>query len=116
MILSALEKKGLLDQVNLIITSDHGMANITNNVNVSHYLDIKDESIQIVETGAYLSLNVLDANLGNFVEVLERLKKMPHGAVYKREDFPLKLRYSKHGRIPQIIVLGNEGTFYKYEV
>ena len=111
--METLEEKDLLDKVNLIITSDHGMTNITNVVNVSQYLDIKDESIQIVESDAYLSLNVLGKNPGKLDEVPQHLKNMPHGAAYKKEDFPAKFRYSNHSRIPQLIVLGNEGTFYQ---
>ena len=102
-----------MDKVNLIITSDHGMTNITKVVEVTNYLNLFDREIEVVESGAYLALNVLGTDANKRENVFKALKEMPHGTVYKKEEFPERLHYRKHANIPQFIVLGNEGTYYK---
>ena len=88
------------------------MADITNVVEVTNYLNLYDREIEVVEEGAYLALNVLGTDANKSENVFNSLKGMPHGTAYKKEEFPERLHYRKHANIPQIIVLGNEGTYY----
>ena len=45
-VLHILEKHSLLYKVNVIFTADHGMAAVTNVVNVSNYIDLSDPAIE----------------------------------------------------------------------
>ena len=110
--MNALVTNGLLEKVNLIIVSDHGMTDITNVVTVTNFLNLNDTEIEVVETGPYLALNVFSTDSNKMEKVFNSVKGMPYGTAYKKEQFPERLHYRKHANIPQIIVLGNEGTYY----
>ncbi len=111
-IITALETNGLLDKVNLIISSDHGMVDITKVVEATSYLDLYDQEIEVVEQGPYLALNVFSTDANKIEKVYNALKGLPYGTAYKKEEFPEKWHYRKHSNIPHFLVLGNESTYY----
>ncbi len=106
-LLKGIEELGLGDSINIIITSDHGMAELSldRRIILSDYIDTND--VYINEISMVLSLNPKD---GKLETVYQQLKdKHPHFKIYKKEEMPEGLHYRKHRRIGQLIGLADEG-------
>ena len=115
-IVSALEENDLSDSVDLVVTSDHGMAKAPGVVDVWHELGNDAEvraALEVVEDDAYLAVNVRESAPDAVRErALAALAKLPGGKFYRREQMPERLRFRAHRRIPEVIVLGDESTYY----
>ncbi|KAM9356424.1 ectonucleotide pyrophosphatase/phosphodiesterase family member 5 isoform 1-T2 [Pholidichthys leucotaenia] len=102
-----LKKAGLYERVNLIVTSDHGMAQLSPE--------------KIIELDQYLSRDLytwIDKSPvvgilpkeGKFDEVYNSLLDAnPNMAVYKKEDIPEHLHYQHNTRIMPILIEAKEG-------
>lgn len=104
-LLKALEEHDLIDRMNIILTSDHGMTNITNFVYVDDFVDPALYSIY----GGSPVWNILPAH-GKEEDVYKLLKTVPNVTVYKKEEIPAEFHYQKNRRIQPIILAANEGT------
>ncbi|RWR99884.1 ectonucleotide pyrophosphatase/phosphodiesterase family member 5-like protein [Dinothrombium tinctorium] len=115
-LLKKLKKANLSSKTNIIILSDHGMAEVP----FEKMIDlnkISDTSLYRVYGSAPV-LNVL-ANEGEKERVYEMLKKASfdnHFAVYKREDVPKQYHYSNHRRILDIIIEADEGYYADVQI
>ena len=112
----ALEENGLSNTVDLVITSDHGMVKGTLMVDVWSELGNDAElrkALEVVEDDAYLAVNVRASSSPAVRErALTALSKLPGGKFYRREEMPERFRFRAHRRIPDVFVLGDEGTCY----
>ncbi|KAI1897216.1 hypothetical protein AGOR_G00080950 [Albula goreensis] len=102
-----LKSAGLYDQVNLVVTSDHGMVQLSTE--------------RIVELDEYLSRDLytwIDKSPvvgilpkeGKLEEVYHSLANAnPHLHVYKREEIPERFHYMHNDRIMPIIIEAEEG-------
>lgn len=107
LLLKELEQRGLLQHIHILVTSDHGMTELSldRRIFLADYIDLND--VYINEISMILSLN---PKAGKEELVYEQLKgKHPHLKVYKREEVPEHLHYRKHRRIGQIIGIADEG-------
>jgi predicted AlkP superfamily pyrophosphatase or phosphodiesterase len=106
-LLGGLETRGLLEQVNVIVVSDHGMAATSRDriMYVDDYLD--PSAADIVDIDPNLALV---PRAGRTEEVYARLVRAhPHLKVYRREETPPHWHYRDHPRIPPIIGAADEG-------
>ena len=114
--MSALEENGLADKVDLVVTSDHGMTKAPGLVDVWRELGNDAEvraALEVVEDDAYLAVNLRESASPAVRErALAALAKLPGGKFYRREEMPAHLRFRAHHRIPDVIVLGEESTYY----
>lgn len=102
-----LKQRGLFSHLNIVVTSDHGMTELSldRRIFLSDYIDLND--VYINEISMVLSLN---PKAGKEQLVYDQLKdKHPRLKVYKREEVPEHLHYRKHRRIGQIIGIAEEG-------
>ncbi|XP_022519393.2 ectonucleotide pyrophosphatase/phosphodiesterase family member 5-like [Astyanax mexicanus] len=102
-----LKISGLYDKINLIVTSDHGMTQLSRN--------------KIIELDAYVSQDLytwIDKSPvvgilpkeGKFEEVYNSLENAnPNMVVYKKEDIPDYFHYKHNARIMPIIIEAKEG-------
>ena len=87
--------------VNLIVTSDHGMTDISAErvVNINDYL--KPEWCEVVDgrtpTSIFSKPEYRDS-------IYNTLKKAAHIKVWKKEEIPAELHYGSSGRIGDIVV------------
>jgi predicted AlkP superfamily pyrophosphatase or phosphodiesterase len=106
-LMSGLEERGLTGRVNLVVVSDHGMAELQPEQVL--YLDdfIDTASVELVELGPVVSLL---PRQGVGEEVYRRLKGAhPHLTIYGKEEVPLRYHYRAHRRIQPIIGVADEG-------
>ncbi|WAR21923.1 ENPP4-like protein [Mya arenaria] len=99
-LVSRFDAANLWSSVNVIVTSDHGMAN-TSDQRMVDILDYVDHNA-IKETptlGAVVNLLVMPDMRD---EVYRNLSKAPHMSVYMREDVPTRFHFSNNPRILDI--------------
>ncbi|KAJ8283934.1 hypothetical protein COCON_G00027840 [Conger conger] len=111
---TAVQKHGLTDHLNIIITADHGMSTVlkkglVNEIILSKipgfsFRDIKFHLIDYGPTGLMLPKE------GMLDKVYNALKGgHPNLRVYKKEDMPERLHYSKHPRLLPLILMADPG-------
>ncbi|XP_026560358.1 ectonucleotide pyrophosphatase/phosphodiesterase family member 7-like [Pseudonaja textilis] len=112
-LLSAIEKHGLKDTLNVIITSDHGMTTVKKKPEIHEILlndtiQFKDlVKFDIVDYGGF---GMILPKQGKEEEIYQKLKKAhPHLHVYKKEEFPERFHYAKHERVLPILLYGDPG-------
>ena len=112
-LLQQLREAGLLDQVNIIFTSDHGVAAY----NTSNFVNFDD----IVNVTSYAALSgnpmffTIEPHPGKEEYVFDSLKQgqrsTRHYKVYKKQDVPDSLHFKNNRRIGSIVGLMKEGWY-----
>ncbi|XP_059386255.1 ectonucleotide pyrophosphatase/phosphodiesterase family member 7-like [Carassius carassius] len=118
------EKHGLSDHLNIIITADHGMSTVFKGEQVKEIIladipgfSLKDLKFHMVDYGPF---GLLLPKEGMLEKVYQALKGgHPNLHVYKKEDMPARLHYSKHPRILPIVLYADPGYvingFYTFQ-
>lgn len=104
---AGLQARGLFDDANIVVVSDHGMAATTraNTIVVDDYISIAD--VEIADINPTLGVA---PRPGKEDEVLRRLTTAhPHLKMYRREDTPLHWHFRDQPRVPAITGVADEG-------
>ncbi len=106
MLIEGLEERELLDEINLIVTADHGMIATSSErvVILDDYIDL--EEVQVVDWSPVLMLR---PDEGKEEAVYQQLKQAPHLSVYRKAEIPERLHFQAHRRIPAVIGIADEG-------
>lgn len=90
--------------INLIVTSDHGMIQVDKNklVILEDYLDFRKEIVRIPQFGSIAAIQVKDNKLD---QVMMKLVKVPYIKCFRKEDIPEHYHYKYHYRIQHIICI-----------
>lgn len=105
-LLSGLDADGVSGDVNIILTSDHGMVDLSPDrvFLIDDYLDLS--TVDIVDMGPVTALIPHD---GRETEVYESLAGKSSGVTfYWKEEIPQRLHYSNHRRITPIVGIADE--------
>ncbi|XP_069131622.1 bis(5'-adenosyl)-triphosphatase enpp4-like [Argopecten irradians] len=104
-LLQKIEENDLQD-LNLIITSDHGMASTPESkiINLDDYIDLL--SYQIFSSNPIGSVL---PNEGKEEEIVKNLSKVEHLKVYRKEDIPERYHYDHNRRIQPLLLVTDEG-------
>ena len=106
---TGLQTIGMTDRVNLIVVSDHGMAQIPPDhmIQLDDYLD--PATVNVIDWAPVLALAAKD---GDNERVYRALKdKHPALHVYRREEIPAEYMLRGNSRIPPIFAVADEGWF-----
>jgi predicted AlkP superfamily pyrophosphatase or phosphodiesterase len=106
-LMTGVEQRGLTQRVNLVVVSDHGMAELDPSrvIYLDDYLDLG--SVEIVDRGPVLSLV---PKAGAEETVYRRLKGAnQHLEIYRKSELPAAFHYKGHPRISPIIGVADEG-------
>jgi ectonucleotide pyrophosphatase/phosphodiesterase family protein 5 len=103
-LIDSLEAHSLYRGLNLIVTSDHGMQLMTDNIYLDDYID----SALYRSFGGSPVLLVLPKQ-GHVDELYLKLKDVKNLLVYKKENMDAALHYQNNRRISPIIVSAKEG-------
>ncbi len=106
LLLQGLRERGIEDQVNIIVVSDHGMAACSRQrlIMLDDYVDLANV-IQI-DTNPVLAAKARD---GNNAALVARLKLVPHLTVYTPDTVPKRLHFSGNPRITPVIAVADVG-------
>lgn len=100
---SGLKKIGMMDSVNIILVSDHGMAEVypDKTVNIEQY--IEGEKYRLDSDGPLMFVYAEGANIQ---AVYEKLKKNEnHYKVYTKDNMPPHFHFTADENIPQVLVV-----------
>lgn len=90
-----------------MVVSDHGFTSVKDYISLDEYL--KDPSDYFVDSyGAFLLLRPAKNNSG---EIYNALKSIPHASVYYKHELPDRWHYKHNRRIPEIVVVAEEGYY-----
>ncbi len=110
-----LESRGILDAVNIIWVSDHGMADLDAErfIFLDDYIDLDD--IFIVESGANLAINAKPGKLDAVFHQLEGAH--PELTVWRKEDVPARFHFdldqAGSHRITDLVGFVSDGWFLR---
>uniref|UniRef100_A0A4W5KLJ5 Zgc:153896 n=1 Tax=Hucho hucho TaxID=62062 RepID=A0A4W5KLJ5_9TELE len=108
----AIQRDGLTDNLNVIITSDHGMTTVkkrplVDEIILSKYLNFFN--LVYFELLDYGGFGMITPKKGKEQQVYDALMKAPNLTVYKKEDMPENFHLSKNDRMQPIIVIADLG-------
>ncbi|XP_046360524.2 ectonucleotide pyrophosphatase/phosphodiesterase family member 5-like [Haliotis rufescens] len=103
-----LKENDLENEVNVIITSDHGMVAIDN---VNKVVDITDHvnMTQVERIPIYGPVMQIQPREGQVDDIMEDLNGVPNITAYKKENVPEHFHYSNNRRIMPIVIIADEG-------
>ena len=111
-LVDGLKKRGIDKKVNIIITSDHGMAAIDqrNAIVMDDYFDTEDKTLAdpILTSGEFWQIF---AKPGKESYIAERLKNIKRASCWQKADIPARFHYNKGKRIAPIVCSPDEGWF-----
>lgn len=106
-LVSGLRRDGGFDNLNIILVSDHGMAEVSRDrvIYIDDYLD--RGAADVIEWSPVLALR---PKVGREQDVYEALLGAhDHLRMYRKHEIPERLHYRDHRRIPPIIGIADEG-------
>jgi predicted AlkP superfamily pyrophosphatase or phosphodiesterase len=105
-LLQGLSARRILDKVNIVVVSDHGMAACSRQrlIMLDDYVDLAN--VIVVDTNPVLAAKAKD---GNNAALASKLKLVPHLTVYTPETVPRRLHYSGNPRITPVIAVADVG-------
>lgn len=108
-LVNGIHDRKLDDVVNLVIISDHGMANVSTNrlIKLSDFVDM--EKVQVDFSGAIGGLRLLDGDVDALYKKFAG--KENHFHVYRRENMPKRYHFTDNQRIPPVIVVADDGWY-----
>jgi predicted AlkP superfamily pyrophosphatase or phosphodiesterase len=106
-LVAGLERRNILDHVNIVVVSDHGMSatNTSRVVFVDDYISLDDVVISDINPtlGVFPKAGKEDAVYRALARAHRRLK------VYRRHETPARWHYRDHPRIPPIVGVVDDG-------
>jgi predicted AlkP superfamily pyrophosphatase or phosphodiesterase len=106
-LVDGLRRRGILDRVNIVVVSDHGMVGVDDKriVLVDDYISLGDVTISDINP----TLSIFPTP-GKDDEVYRKLAGAnPHLKVFKRAEIPERWHYRDHPRVPPILGVADEG-------
>jgi len=103
----SLMERELMEEINIVVVSDHGQAatDSTRIIFLDDYIDL--EQAGVIDWSPVLGLRPPEEVLESIYQTLKGAH--PRLQVYRREETPQRLHYSTHHRIPYIIGIADEG-------
>ena len=106
-LLAGLEVRGIADEVDVIVVSDHGMSQNSRQrvILIDELIDL--EIANVIDWDPVLGLWPAKEHIEDLFAQLEGAH--PHLQVYRRGQIPPELHYNDHTRIPPIIGIADDG-------
>lgn len=108
----AIIRHHLTDNLNVIITSDHGMTTVkkrpqVDEIILNKYLNLLQQtSFEILDYGGF---GILTPRPGKEQEVFNALSNAPNLTVYKKNELPESFHLAKSERLPPIVIVADLG-------
>lgn len=105
-LIQRLEKAGLWHKINIVITADHGMTEVSKDrvIVLDDYLNLDD-----MERYHGSEMAQFWPKAGKEEAVYQALKKMPHVQVYRKTEVPAVYHYGTHPRVAPLLSISDGG-------
>ena len=102
-----LSKLSIYDKLNVIILSDHGMTDVSDEkiIDLSSFTDLSKLRVN----GAGPTVFISSDSKQLLKKTYKDLKSINNADVYWKQNIPKRFHYRNHVRIPDLLVLANEG-------
>ncbi|MET0255655.1 MAG: ectonucleotide pyrophosphatase/phosphodiesterase [Luteibacter sp.] len=107
-LVAELRRRGLYDDMNLIVLSDHGMADVPKGNIVFADEETDLGALDAVSYGVMATFNPLPGKDAG-AAVARLLGPHAHMRCYRKEDLPARLDYGRHPRVPAFLCLADTG-------
>jgi predicted AlkP superfamily pyrophosphatase or phosphodiesterase len=107
-IIDGIARQGLRDKVNVVVVSDHGMAEVSGDRLIALDDLVSFDSLAVVDWSPVASI-VPKPGRDAYVLRALRTAAHPHLTVYKKGELPARLHYNTGSRITPIIAIADEG-------
>ncbi|MFQ6613370.1 MAG: ectonucleotide pyrophosphatase/phosphodiesterase [Fidelibacterota bacterium] len=106
-LIRGLEARHQLDSVNIMVVSDHGMAELSQDRVV--YLDdyLNTDKLTIINWSPVLDIYIDSTRVDSLYQLLHGI--VPHVRIYKKSTIPKEFHYSAHYRIPLLVGVVDDG-------
>ncbi|MFW5927174.1 MAG: ectonucleotide pyrophosphatase/phosphodiesterase [Wenzhouxiangella sp.] len=106
-LIDGLEAQGRLDEMHIILVSDHGMSEIDKSryIMLNEYLDLG--RVRVSDWGPAAQIWATDMPVGDIVDALDGAH--PKMRVWARDDIPDRYRFGSHHRVPDVLVEADPG-------
>lgn len=106
-LLAGLDERGISDQVNIIVVSDHGMAAMSPDrvILVDDYINLQDANV--IDWTPNIALRPDEDHVDEIYRALKGAS--PHLKVYRKEEIPERFHYRNNPRITPILGVADEG-------
>lgn len=112
-LIQKMKETGLTENTNLMIVSDHGMAEVSRERIIVLDEMIDPDDVELIE---YSPSVMMDVKNGKRDEVYTALKENEdHYRVYKKEDIPERFHLKNHSRVPDILMIADLGYTINFE-
>lgn len=102
-----LRELGALDTLNVIVVSDHGMSQVSPDriVYLEDYIDLS--TVETIDSSPNIAIF---PKTGSADDIYQKLQgKHPHLKVYRPGDYPARLQFGTHPRVPPIYAMVDDG-------
>ncbi len=103
--MAKVEKLPIADKINVIVTSDHGMGNISDERKVVLSQSVNMDWIEIIQ--GYNPAYIIKAKEGYIDSLYLQLKQTPHITTWKSGELPERLHYGTNPRTLDIVVVAD---------
>jgi len=105
-LITGLKERRIYDHVNMIVVSDHGMADAppVKKIFLEDYVPL--DSVRVIDWSPVLAISSLS---GDHESLYRRLRAVPHLRVYRKRETPVAWAYREHSRIAPVIAVADEG-------
>ncbi len=107
-LVNGLRERGLYDGVNLVIVSDHGMANVPEGHVVAIDESVSGDLFDLVSIGPVAGLEPRPGRADAMDEAFTD-NPVPHAQCWRRDRLPERFHYGTHRRVPRWVCLADEG-------
>ncbi len=106
-LLDGIEARDGLDQVHIIVISDHGMSRIDAEryIMLDDYLDLA--RVRVSDWGPAAQIWATDMSVDEIMAELEHAHE--HMRVWRRDDIPVRYRFGDHRRVPDVLAEADLG-------
>ena len=114
LLLDGIDALPMRKQINLLITSDHGMVqtSVSQAIQIESIADLAD--VEAVFDGPVTSLHVRGSDRTRAVKLRDQINsRVQHGHAYLREDLPERFHYRSDPRAGDVVVVMEEGWFLR---
>jgi len=105
-LVSELESSGRLDEINIILVSDHGMSQVSRErtVALDDHIDLSKVHVSDWGPAAQIWAGEMSAD-----RIVDELAGVEHLQAWKREDIPDRYHFGSHYRVPDVLVEAEPG-------
>jgi predicted AlkP superfamily pyrophosphatase or phosphodiesterase len=106
-LVTGLKQRGLFDRTNIVLVSDHGMADTSHarSVVLDDLLDVAH--VRVIDVGAAMGIDPLPGHDGDVAKAL--LKPLPHATCWRKSRIPARLHYGTNPRVPDFVCMAEIG-------